>query len=539
LTGVSIGTLSYGAAYKIAVIGGGAGAIEFVKSFFDTGANRFPVEIVIFEPKKKLGRGVAWSDERTNVLANMRAETLGPSQVKIDQISATLSEIRSDQAGEEYPTRSAIGEALEKIWNDKKNTMPEDWVISHIELNAIDLVWKEPYASVISDDGVEHGNFNVVILALGNVLGKPTDGIRDSDRYIHGWDVERIEAIETDSDVFIKGAGLSSIDATMRLLDNGFELGKRSILWHSRSGTLPFVRPQQLKGIEPTFFSKSALDASRNTQRDFGLEEILKKFESEVYSQEVKEKGRYSRGTRFPDINAHYHKYQKADEGLELLNLGIEGSEYISLWFSVIKLLDEETIPIIWNRFSEDDKFRFWRKYRRDFDRFWAPIPAINAKRLRGWLSNGTIQLACGKVDKHKYSETSGKLELPENIFDPLMLSNDLDSRYENGFDYVIDAAGITSDILNVDNPIVDNLVNKKILIPYVLSGGAERKEICLGAKIDWRSGEVLDEGSTAHGWLYSLAGSLTTGSHRFTNSYYAVSLSARNTAAHMADRII
>src|SRR4051794_21155592 len=84
--------------FHLCVIGGGAGAREFLIRFLEAGACDFPVCVDVFEPRNVLGRGIAWSAEKTPVLANMRVETLGPSYQEYDLIQSLLSGIGHPEA---------------------------------------------------------------------------------------------------------------------------------------------------------------------------------------------------------------------------------------------------------------------------------------------------------------------------------------------------------------------------------------------------------------------------------------------------------
>ena len=99
----------------------------------------------------------------------------------------------------------------------------------------------------------------------------------------------------------------------------------------------------------------------------------------------------------------------------------------------------------------------------------------------------------------------------------------------------MVDAGGIPSNLSELDSPLVQKLVEKKYLTPFSILQTNGLQHRGLGARIDWLTGAVLDRSDRPQDWLYTLAGSLTSGAHRFTNSYLAVSLSAKRVVAHLA----
>ena len=522
---------------RIAIVGGGAGSREFVIRFLEAGGNAMPAEFSIFEPRAALGRGIAWSDEGTPFLANMRVETLGPTYHEFELVQRLLTEIDHPEAASEYPSRSAMGLALDRRWQSKVNMLcaGQD-PARHIQKRVVDLGWddqKEAAWVRCAEDQSRYEGFDLVILALGNIPSKVPPALAAA-RVINGWDFSAIAGIGHDEDVLIKGAGLTAIDATMHLIANGHRRGKRSIAWHSRSGALPFIRPRQIK-LNSGHLSYQNLtgliEAGRNQGISLTLDRLARLFELEMRVQANENQGNFSPYTNWEGFLRCLDRYSDPANGREMLKAGMIGSIVPSLWFSVAKLLDEYTIPLIWNALPDAEKARFLVEWRREFDRFWAPIPAVNGGRIEEWLEEGTIQLLQTQIE-YIWDHPTRKFPWNSTLEDPLgqLDSNQLRERYKNGFDVLIDAGGIAADLDKLDSELVSALTRKDILFPWTLPTG-KGKSMSLGAQIDWLSGAVLDGAGEPHGWLYTLAGSLTIGAHRFTNSYLAVAASADRAA--------
>lgn len=525
---------------RLAIIGGGAGAREFMIRFREAGADQFPVSIDVFEPRGVVGRGIAWSDEKTPVLANMRVDTLGPNYTHWALMDELLNEMNHPEAGAEYPTRKAIGAALDERWQRSYKGGPPQWRLAHINKEAIDVEWDGSTATIRTKDDQLYSRYDVVLLALGNLIAKPPRGLEGNPRFINGWDITRIEQIHPDSSVFIIGSGLTAIDATLRVIEFGHKTGNRSIVWHSKSGTLPFIRPKQVS-LDAYYLTYPALvDQIEKCKGKacFTLKSIWQRFQLEMLRQS-KAVSKFAPDTDYARFLTMYNTLKDAARGREFIDLGIKGSGQVSLWYSAAKLLDEYLIPFLWNAMPDDEKILFMDEWRRDFDRFWAPIPVDNGRRIKQWLEDGTIQLVRTKI-QHEAHQATGKLLFDPTLDDPLgeVSKAELQERYKDGFDYIIDASSIPADLTRVDSLLVVNLLRKGMLSEYVLPRADGKRGIPLGARIEWYSGAVLGSNGDPHGWLYTLTGSLTAGAHRFTNSYMAVSVSADRVASELFQQL-
>ena len=545
---------------NIAIIGGGAGAREFIISYSELGGIEIPSQITVFEPREKLGRGIAWDENNDYLIANMRVETLGPNYNEFDKIKGLLKQMNHPEKNQEYPSRKAMGEALDKRWNDKMSNLPTNWSIRHIRKVATVLNWCDVArnAEVVCADTSQYKDFDIVILALGNIPAK-SSSVDHECTVINGWDTEKIHQIDKDADILIKGAGLTSIDITLRLINQGHNIAKSgSIVWHSRKGTLPYVRPRQIK-LEPQYISYpnivNSVDMLKRDDKKLSLEDVVTLFLRELDAQAIREKGNYLENSDLLGLKELVKTYESPQNCYKLLEQGIKASHNDSLWFSVAKLLDEYTIPLIWNAMDEAAKYKFIQTHRRTFDCFWAPIPVNNGRYLKDWIDKNVIQLIKGlpekrgpdKKEKGPVSDywphplLKHKVYYDNKFEDPLEPTEESDKRlkerYKNGFDVVIDASGIPADPAQFDSQLVQDMIMKKYVRPYKLRSGPN-KQTCriLGVEIDWYSGKVLSP-ENSQDWLYTLTGSLTAGAHRFTNSYFAVSASAQRTVSSLLMR--
>lgn len=536
---------------RIAVIGGGAGATEFVIRLFEAGAGELPVTFSIFEPRAELGCGVAWSTEPARLIVNMCMQALGPKHAELPLIEQILKSLGDDEAGAEYPTRAAVGRALRARWKAMQAEFSKEWSIEHFREEAVDLDWDGTAASILTAGGQRHPGYDVVVLALGNIKEQRPPVFASSDRYVHAWEPEAFARIPNDADVIIRGAGLSAFDSTSRLLHQGHQKSGGNIVWHSRGGHLPYVRPRHVT-LAPQYLSYPFLEAYvrdlRREGRQLSLRDVFNLLELESRSAQQRKGLGVSRTSDFATFKVVVERFKDARRGEECLNHGIVGATSYSLWFSVARLLNEDTIPLLWNALCDRQKALFLQKYRREFDRYWTPLPVDSARRVLTWLEDGVVQLLKPGVE-YSIDAATGHVEFQSTLEDPLgkRTKEQLQQRYSKGFEYFVDAGGMLTDLKKADNVLVQNLLAKEILVPLEicqieflnpLPDGQLRvsPDEChqLGAKVEWYSGAVLKADGTQHGWLFTLAGSLTAGVHRFTTSYEAVYASADRIAKNI-----
>ena len=521
---------------RIAVIGGGAGATEFVNRLLNVSGGRASLELSIYEPRERLGRGIAWECCTDSLIANMRLERLGPTYPEVKLIQQTLLEIGHSEGNSEYPSRNAMGMALDHRWKATLSRLPRRWSFRHVRHTVNNVVWDGNCAK-LSHDGGDTDSHDLVVLAMGNIPARRDPRLPNA---TDGWDEAGIAAINAGSDILVRGAGLTAIDATIRLIEQGHPRRLGKIVWYSRSGELPYIRPRQIDVLVPEIityeFIADQIDKARKSGRYVTLNWLKKLFECEIQAQlRGPSKNSFSKNTDFYSLNRIIKALGGPLEGLDFLRYGIANADKVSLWFSVAKLFDEYVIPLVWNAMSDQSKLEFLQKHRRTFDRMWAPIPKKNGERLLNWIEEGTLVVLRGNGADLTINPATGKA-IAEGAEDALgaISRTELNQRYSSGFDAVIEATGISSELRLLDSELIDNMLASGLLRPYEISATdatGRRRSMSLGAQLDWYSGAIFDTKGQPHGWLYSLAGSLTTGAHRFTNSYLAVSASAHRVA--------
>lgn len=523
---------------RVAIVGGGAGATEFVRRLVEASGGQDSYRIVIFEPRVELGRGIAWRNLSRRMIANMKVETLGPSSAELALIDRILHQLTHPEAGKEFPSRNAMGDALAARWLETLSQMGDGWSCAHRFSAVVNIIPQKIGFKVVCERG-ETWLADIVVLAIGNVgsneLANQLTGCKAT-RVVSGWDESGIYAIPPDADVLVRGSSLTAIDATLRMLEVG-ERGRRgSIVWQSRSGLLPFVRPREIK-LEPRYLSYASIADLLSKKGTVTLEDLWKLFQLEMRAHQQGGGIEFAANSTADAFRVIRARFQDPSTGLQFLKFGLENADQQKpcLWYSVAKLMNEYLVPLVWNGLSEAERVRFLAKFRREYDRFKAAIPPQNGQQLLGWLETNTLQLVRA-TGPYRCGINHSTL-LPEDAEDPLgkLSKQKLDRRYSNGFKYVIDAGGIPTDLTKLKSELVAQLVQDKILVPLVFEH--EGRRFSVGARADWFSGRIQSPVLNDNHPLYALTGSLMAGAHRFTNSYLAVSASAQRAANDIVRR--
>ena len=239
---------------RIAIIGGGPGATEFVHRLNRAVQTETPVDIQIFEARHQFGRGSAWKNNSDSLIANMRLETLGPSYPHFQIIKDILAEMGHPEADREYPSRNAMGEALDYRWRQTLAALPSNWRCTETRATVVDLAPQANGVEILTDCGTKWPQANFVVLALGNIPAVPKEAdLRASPRFLpSGWNHAAFDVIGPTDTVLLKGAGLTALDTTIVLLERGHQAKAGKIVWQSQSGGLPYVRPRQVP-LDPIF----------------------------------------------------------------------------------------------------------------------------------------------------------------------------------------------------------------------------------------------------------------------------------------------
>jgi uncharacterized NAD(P)/FAD-binding protein YdhS len=229
---------THAAPLKLVICGGGASAVMLLQSLKQRA--RRTVDVTIFEPRSRLGTGVAYSTNCPTHLLNTRACNMSITDdpddfvrwLKAERPRRVLNWTRED-----FAPRSYFADYLQTRLSEIRSSsnLRITWLHSTVDSVAPhDQGW-----TVVPAHG-EPVRADVVILATGNeaprVLGT---NIPAPSRHLvveDPWDADQKADIPSSAPVLLAGTGLTAVDIVTELLHNGH---KGEILAVSRRGLLP------------------------------------------------------------------------------------------------------------------------------------------------------------------------------------------------------------------------------------------------------------------------------------------------------------
>jgi uncharacterized NAD(P)/FAD-binding protein YdhS len=230
---------------RIGVIGGGfSGAIAayHVLKSLPAGA-----EIVVYEPNKDLGRGVAYANLPDHFLLNIPARLLSPFPDDPESFLRWVLDKRAAEArkfqqpdGSYYAPRAWFGTYMCDLLAQQINAR-RDVTLRHLRAPVRELSAESGRPVAMTDDGA--CVFDAVVLALGNAPSRPLpvrSGTNGSLSIVQSaWDLGQLPPPPRYARVTIVGTGLTMVDAVTDLVSRGHRgiitCVSRHGLFHNRS----------------------------------------------------------------------------------------------------------------------------------------------------------------------------------------------------------------------------------------------------------------------------------------------------------------
>jgi uncharacterized NAD(P)/FAD-binding protein YdhS len=209
----------------VGVVGGGASGLLTAVHLLRDRPDR--TQVVVFEPRAALGRGVAYSTDDHRHLLNVRAGCLSAFP---DDPGHFLSWARTRTAADErsFLPRAMYGEYLSGL-------LPP---VEHVQARVVDLAPAGGRMALALDGGPSRV-VDRLVLALGSVppaWPAPLAPLSDDPRCVVGpWAEHALDSVPLDAPVLLIGSGLTAVDTALSLRS----AGHRRIVMLSRHGLLP------------------------------------------------------------------------------------------------------------------------------------------------------------------------------------------------------------------------------------------------------------------------------------------------------------
>ena len=500
----------------IAIVGMGAAGAGHFRALVERLQNfqlsqNVGILLIDGRPTAEFGRGVAWGSIQHDLFrANMRVHTIGFRKSLIDKISSAIGapldapeELSDDYL---FQTRKVIGDALHDDFVDTLERAEQSGISCLIrEANVVDIS-NFHHGYRLEDDKANSYFAHTVILALGNVPNYPFKKFRGYEGYLHNpWAWAEYEKLPADCDVAVIGLGPTAVDSILLLNEQKV----KSVTAYSQSGRMQYPRPHNEEYVLHAI-STSRIQETKELLEEYGLGgfsygSLLSMLHEEFVKSNACE------GWKIAKTNSRLPPW-------EALHNGLADSGKVSTWYSIMKAIDPIT-PFIWDSLSEVGKEEYKRKDRHDHTNLSYGMASVQARKI----------LSCMEQKKLNIFGGFEGLDHDGEKFVISRADKKSGSSIKKSFDVVINATGIGSDINETINPLVASLRDKGWIKPHPHGG----------AVVDFNSGQVLNDGKKPIGEIYTLAGSLTYGTHLLTHCLWQVWDSGERTASAVVKNII
>lgn len=490
---------------NVAIIGGGSGAVTFIKYLVNTSLiNQFyELKLSIYEPSAHLGAGLAYQPDLSTLLVNRPLQTMSVDAVMLNSFEQWLRKkpdllskayVEADKPDDQrsYISRKIFGYYLNSILNEAISLAKSHGILVEIIPEMVERIYSaKPFVIQTNLGNVVFADY--VVLCTGH--NEPDDiyQLKGTPYYFNNpYPIEkRLAQIESKNNVGVIGNSLTAIDVALSLQQRGHK-GKINLL--SRSSICPTVRGK-IQQYQLKFLTKQAIGATIVQKGCFSLRDALRKFR-----YEFKQIG-YDWRFIFADDN-------KNTNWVDKLENEVIAAQNVRKWQAVLSATNQ-VIEECWHALDNNSKLIFIHR----FNRIWlskrSPIPVTNAKKLITMAKDKQLSMLAGLVEIN-YQENS---------------SNYL-AKFKNGeqieCDCVINASGPSRYVKPGDK-----------LIYGLIKAGIARENRFGGIDVDFASSSVIDMAGHINPYL-RVIGHNTLGVHYYTSSLQMIAQRAQKVAENL-----
>jgi len=443
--------------YSIAVIGGGAASVAFVKAFVDSIVSQqtSEIQLTIFEKRDVIGTGYPFQkdfDELRLIAPSEGMSVSAENDMHFTEWLDDRKEYREMLKESQFLPRRVYGDYLTDTlytsMEKAKNYIKCEIIFKHVtDLHKRD---NDQY-EVITEEG-QSFVFDFVLLAVG--VTEPDDHYQLTGHpgYIHRpypAQASLANIRKTDT-VGILGTRLTAIDMALALRNNG-HTGPMFMM--SKKGQLPAMVDQRGRH-EAKFCTPDSLNSVLEKHHEISLRHIVR-----LVRKEYKEAGLDWRET-------FLGKGRQQDD-VESVKQNIAAArDKEQAWFNILSCI----LPALlfsWKHVPEKDKQLLTQHHMHDVILQRTPVPLSNIKRLYDLLLSEQLHIVAGIEAVHKQ----------EQGFQAVFRDGS-----ELTCDYLINATGYSNDVSK--NDLIKNLLTKGYLV----------QDYHGGIEVDYDSSAVIDQ---------------------------------------------
>ncbi|MCC5920855.1 MAG: FAD/NAD(P)-binding protein [Cyclobacteriaceae bacterium] len=444
--------------HTIAIVGGGAcGVATFIELFIkihQLGIGH-KVRLDWFEKDETLGHGLAFGSEEKGHLLNTPTDLMGVYAKEPDHFTDWVADRKSNDSelvkgeggwSDKYTARFLYGDYLQEQADEylaMANRTGFEVCVKRTRICELDQD-KSTYVLHDQSGGVHTADF--VVLALGTPKPHNFLELREYENYVpFPWPSKPItDRLEGKKHVGVLGSSLSAIDTIMTLEDNGY---KGKITLFSPDGLLPKVQPIENKGIDRKYLTVPNIHKiAREQLKRIRTVDLYHLFEKEFDHQTAGSQAL----SRFNRIGKDAAQCLDEDIG----NAGNGGDMLMNIAYAL--RYDSSTI---WNDMSRREKVKFMKHLGPHWATNRHAMPLPNAKRLQKLFHEGRLRVM-------PFFERVEKLD--EGFKMHFQEDKNQDSQ---SVDLLINATGSPSQLSLMDDPLIQSMLEKKIVEEYPVGG--------------------------------------------------------------------
>jgi uncharacterized NAD(P)/FAD-binding protein YdhS len=221
---------------RVAIVGGGASGTLLALQLLRQA--RHPLEVLLVEPRRHLGRGLAYDAPHVEHLLNVPAERMSALPDEPDHFARWLERSVGHSVSARFVPRQVYGLYLEETLDAARASASAGVRLKHVE-GCVESIDAEPAAVSLRISGVSQAICaQRVALALGNLPGPgPLPELVGNPLYVDSpWAPRALEGVGRGEFVLLVGSGLTMVDVALTLT---MSERRTPLLAVSRHGLVP------------------------------------------------------------------------------------------------------------------------------------------------------------------------------------------------------------------------------------------------------------------------------------------------------------
>lgn len=207
---------------RIGIIGGGFSGSLLTFNLIKNSSS--PLNITIFDNRKEIGRGLAYSTKEDLHLLNVPVGKISAIHNESEHFYNWLKDNKKENYEKNsFVSRKIYGDYIQDIFEKVKTQAKEKNIIvntiTNTKINSLDLINNE---IELREQNNEKFNFDKVVLAIGNYAPsnpniENNDFFNSPNYYKDPWSIKDFEDFKNKESILIIGSGLTMIDIVMSL----------------------------------------------------------------------------------------------------------------------------------------------------------------------------------------------------------------------------------------------------------------------------------------------------------------------------------